>query len=68
MYLKKVFWDGLEHIPGIFRDILGRVSGVSFEFFGRFIKTNLQNGPQPLQLFNLEVDIKELNNISLTFI
>jgi len=28
------------------------------------VKTNLQNGPQPLQLYNLEDDIKELNNIS----
>ena len=28
------------------------------------VKTNLQNGPQPLQLYNLEDDIKELTNVS----
>ena len=28
------------------------------------VKTNLQNGPQPLQLYNLEDDIKELANVS----
>ena len=28
------------------------------------LKTDLQKGPQPLQLFNLEDDIKEIKNIS----
>jgi arylsulfatase len=28
------------------------------------IKTNLQKGPQPLQLYNLEDDIRELKNVS----
>ena len=28
------------------------------------VKTNLQKGPQPLQLFNLENDLKESINVS----
>ena len=28
------------------------------------LKTDLQKGPQPLQLFNLEDDIKEIKNVS----
>jgi arylsulfatase len=28
------------------------------------VKTNLQKGPQPLQLYNLEDDIRELKNVS----
>ena len=28
------------------------------------VKTDLQKGPQPLQLFNLEDDIKEIKNVS----
>ena len=29
------------------------------------IKTDLQKGPQPLKLFNLEDDVTELNNVSV---
>ena len=73
---KPDYIDGLSYLPVLTNKNQKKHEYLYWEFstqsgqqavrFGKWkgIKTDLQKGPQPLQLYNLEDDIKEINNVS----
>ena len=68
--------DGISYYPSLIEKPQKKHDYLYWEFstqsgqqavrYGKWkgIKTDLQKGPQPLQLFNLEDDIKEIKNVS----
>ena len=73
---KPDYIDGLSYLPVLTNKNQKKHEYLYWEFstqsgqqavrFGKWkgIKTDLQKGPQPLQLYNLEDDITEINNVS----
>ena len=73
---KPDYIDGLSYLPVLTNKDQKKHEYLYWEFstqsgqqavrFGKWkgIKTDLQKGPQPLQLYNLEDDITEINNVS----